>query len=363
MTWYYARDGQQVGAFSEEQFRELIANTTIQSTTLVWEARLPNWIPLSQVPPDVWAPVPPSEPAGAPPLITPEPRCANCSGTFPAENLVRIEGALICPNCKPIVLHRIKEGAAALHTTTDPDELVRTVIDQGRGIDVGRCISKAWEVMKANFGAMVGVPLLVFLVMGAGGMVPFIGSCISLVITGPLMGGLYLYLLKQIRGQGATIGDAFSGFSRNFVQLMLASLVTSLLAYLPLLPFGIYFFARNIGRGAPDFGVLDGVLLGVGILTLMYLAIAWMFTVPLVVDKGMHFWPAMQVSRRVVNHQFGSFLLLILVSIAISLAGMLALCVGLLVAMPLIFTAYACAYEQLFGASELSFTVPAVSHA
>jgi uncharacterized membrane protein len=367
MTWYYAAEGKQIGPFTEEQFRGLIAGGTIQPTTLVWEARLPNWLPLSQLPPEILsvpATPPGMPPFGLPPLTTPATRCANCGGTFPLENLVQIEGALICPNCKPIVLHRIKEGGGALHTPIDPDELVRHILDTGRTIEVGRCLSRAWAVMKANFGPMVGVPLLVFVVMAAGGVIPFIGSCISLAISGPLMGGLYWYLLKQIRGQAPTIGDAFSGFSKNFAQLLLGYVVPALLAYLPLLPFGIFFFARNIRRGGagPDFTLLDGVLLVVGVVGLMYLAIAWMYSLPLIVDKGMNFWPAMQVSRRVVNHRLGPLFLLILLTIAIALAGVLACGVGLLVALPLIFTISMCAYEDLFGGAEAPAAVPVSSH-
>ena len=368
MTWHYAADGKQIGPFSEEQFRALIASGTIQPATLVWEARLPNWIPLAQVPPEILPPAaasasPGAPPAGLPPLTASAP-CANCGGTFSTENLLLIEGVVVCPNCKPIVLHRIKEGAGALHATADPDEMVRHILDTGRTIDVGRCLSRAWAVLKANFWPMIGVTLLVFLVMGAGGLVPFIGSCISLAISGPLMGGLYFYLLKQVRGEAATVGDAFSGFSKNYSQLLFGYVVPALFAYLPLLPFGIYFVAHyiNNGRRGPNFGVVDGVLVGVGVLALIYLALVWMYTLPLIVDKGLGFWPAMGVSRRVVNHRFGPVLLLMLVSMAIALAGALACLVGLLVALPLTFTMTMCAYEDLFGAAEQPATAPPVSH-
>jgi hypothetical protein len=350
MTWYYAADAQQVGPFSDEQFRDLITKGTVQSTTLVWQAKLPNWIPLAQVPPGVLPPAPRADPA-LPPLAAPLPRCSNCGGQFSTDNLVWIESALVCANCKPIVLHRIKEGAHPLGTAQTVEELVHRTNSECRTVQVGDCISRAWELFKANLGPIVGTSLLVMVAMGAGGAVPFIGSCISLVITGPLMGGLYLYYLKQYRGQPATTGDAFSGFTNNFRQLMLVSIVSSVLAYLPLLPVGIYFVAHNANRGANNFqfGAIDFILAGVGVVAMIYLFLAWLFALPLVIDKKLNFWPAMEVSRRVATRRIGSVLLLLLASAGVMLLGLLACFVGVLLAAPLVFASYAAAYEQLFG--------------
>src|SRR5687767_9926191 len=112
MIWFYAADGQQAGPYTDEQFRELISTGKVQPTTLVWQQKLPNWIPLAQVPVGILPPAadaPATDPS-QPPVAAALPRCANCGGQFPADNLVQIENALICPNCKPTVLHRIKEG-------------------------------------------------------------------------------------------------------------------------------------------------------------------------------------------------------------------------------------------------------------
>ena len=364
MNWFYANAGQQVGPIEDDEFARLTREGIIQPATLVWREGMANWEPLAKVRP---APVPPPVALGgaaAPPIASPEPRCSNCGGIFPADDLMLIEGVMVCPNCKPIVLQRIKEGVGALRSPVDPDELVRHILDSGRTIDVGRCVGRAWQAMKANFGAMIGVPLLVMFVMAAGGVLPFIGSCISLLISGPLMGGLYIYLLKQIRGQGGTIGDAFSGFSNNFGQLLLGYVVPALLAYLPLIPFGIVLFMHNLKSAGPGpaFGAMDIVLLVIGLPVTIYLALVWMFCLPLIVDKHLNFWKAMSVSRRVTNHHFGPVLLLMLTCIGIGLAGMLALCVGLVVAIPLTFTICICAYDDLFGAAEAQAAIPTAAH-
>ena len=80
-----------------------------------------------------------------------------------------------------------------------------------------------------------------------------------MLVWGPLMGGLLFYFLKKIRREATTVETAFCGFSQRFLHLFLAGFVTSLLIWL---------------------GFVCLVLPGI------YLLVAWMFTLPLVVDKG-----------------------------------------------------------------------------
>lgn len=353
MTWFHAAGGQQAGPFTDAQFADLVASGTIQPSTLVWQEKLPNWIPLSQVPREMLPPIPatPGNNPAAPPTAAPL-RCSNCGGQFTSDNLVQIENALVCPNCKPVVLNRIKEGINPLSKAVTPDEIVYRVDSENRRIDIGRVFSTAWDVYKSNFWPTIGVTVVVFVVMMAGGALPFIGSCVSLVISGPLMGGLYTYYLKSVRGEDASMGDGFSGFTRNFMQLMLAYVVPSLLAYVPLIPFGIYFVARNFEgfeSGDIDFGVVDGMLLGVGLIAFLFFVVAWIFVIPLVVDKGVNFWEAMGISRRVVMKRAGSVILLGIAMMGLGFLGVLACIIGLVFVAPLIVGAYIVAYDDLFG--------------
>lgn len=148
------------------------------------------------------------------------------------------------------------------------------------------------------------------------------------------------------------MGDGFSGFTRNFMQLMLAYVVPSLLAYVPLIPFGIYFVARNFEgfeSGDIDFGVVDGMLLGVGLIAFLFFVVAWIFVIPLVVDKGVNFWEAMGISRRVVMKRAGSVILLGIAMMGLGFLGVLACIIGLVFVAPLIVGAYIVAYDDLFG--------------
>jgi len=81
--------------------------------------------------------------------------------------------------------------------------------------------------------------------------------------------------LKRIRGQAASVGDVFAGFSLALLQLLLAGLVSGILSTIA--------FACCL--------LLPG----------LYLFVAWIFSVPLVADKGLEFWSAMELSRKIVT--------------------------------------------------------------
>ena len=91
----------------------------------------------------------------------------------------------------------------------------------------------------------------------------------------------------------------------------------------------------------------------VGVLLILppaiYLGVSWVFSPLLIVDKGLDFWPAMELSRKVAAKQFFGVFGLLLICGLIAMGGALALCVGLFFAVPVAFGAIAAAYDDLFG--------------
>lgn len=86
----------------------------------------------------------------------------------------------------------------------------------------------------------------------------------------------------------------------------------------------------------------------------IYLSIAYIFTLPLIADKGMDVWEAMELSRKTVTkHWFKVFGLFLLLSIIMTL-GALALGIGLIWAVPLLFvTLYGLLYPLIFDGVEV----------
>ena len=81
---------------------------------------------------------------------------------------------------------------------------------------------------------------------------------------------------------------------------------------------------------------------------MIYLRINWAFTLPLIIDQQMDFWPAMQASwKRVGQHWWSVFGLALLVWL-ISVAGLLVCCVGVLFTAPIGVSAMMYGYETLF---------------
>jgi hypothetical protein len=209
----------------------------------------------------------------------------------------------------------------------DPEVLAAQILARDYTIDIGRCIGRGWELVKTDFWLLVGASFLVFVVLGGLGLIPILGAIAGFIIQGAMMGGLYLLFLKRIRGQTATIGDAFSGFSLAFVQLMLAHIVVTLLSGL---------------------GIILCILPGI------YLSVAWAFVLPLVIDKKLEFWPAMELSRKAVTHHWWTFFGLFVVAGLIIIAGVLCCVVGIFVAWPICIASLAYAYEDIFGAQSAS---------
>jgi len=124
------------------------------------------------------------------------------------------------------------------------------------------------------------------------------GGIVYGVIRGVFYGGLYLVFLKRIRNQPASVGDAFAGFKLDFAQLLLAGFVSSLLSGLGFL-----------------FCIMPGI----------YLLVAWTFSVPLVADKRLEFWSAMELSRKIVTRVwFPMFGLMVIAFVPLILVNVIA---------------------------------------
>jgi hypothetical protein len=228
-------------------------------------------------------------------------------------------------------------------------------------LDIGGCIGNAWELLKNNFGLLFGgvaVFLLIQLGLGGLGQIPFVGlvfSLASIIVSGPLMGGVYSFVLKTIRRQPAEVGDIFAGFRLAFGQLLLGYLVMVILTCLAALPgvlimaFPIYLMVHHHTVEAGPFLL---ALLGfvVAMIPAIYLSTGWVFSLPLIIDKQMEFWPAMRASRRMVGKHWWLVFGLMVVCGLIYFAGFLACCVGLFVAAPIMFGAMMYAYESIFSA-------------
>lgn len=197
----------------------------------------------------------------------------------------------------------------------NPDALVAEVLARHPVIDAGACFSRAWTLVSNRFWLSVGVGLVGALLTN----VPF--------LYGVAYAGMFWFFLRCIRGESAKFEDLFAPFSVAFLQTFLAGLVASLLASL---------------------GFMLCIIPGLVLMAL------WTFTWPLLMDKRLEFWPAMEVSRKVLWPNIWGVLWLWVLSFLIMCLGLLCCYVGVFVAFPLVIAAQAYAYEDFFGRKPVS---------
>lgn len=273
-------------------------------------------------------------------------------GRLNAQSQARLEGE---SEWKPLsvfpefadALRSVPAPDAPLTGTTADPVPVEVILGRNYELDIGSCIARAWDLVRQNFWPVIGVSLLILIItitinqviglasgpafktmilqhrFSPGGMSIIIGtSMLGTPIYTLLTAGLFKYYLKLIRAEGPTIADAFAGFSPMAGQLILLGFVNGLLT---------------------SIGYLMCIIPGI------YLTISWIFALPLVIDRRLPFWDAMELSRKMVGrHWFITFAFVLVIGL-LAACGILACCVGIFVTMPIASVALLYAYEDIFG--------------
>jgi hypothetical protein len=250
------------------------------------------------------------------------------------------------------------------HPVAGPSAGWNPFTEQDYDLDIAGCLSRGFQAVTANPVPLIGgagLYLLIIFTISLLSAIPFIGllfSAVNFVIGGPMVGGVFYLALAPIRHREPRIEDVFHGIRNSFLNLFLGNLVVGILSGLCLIPAfivgAILLLPSTINNQPPNLMAV-GITGGVGLLCLLpmiFLSICWIFTLPLIVDRSMDFWPAMQTSmRRVRKHWWMVFGLLILASL-INMVGMMFCCVGLFFTTPVTMVAMMCAYECIFGQSQ-----------
>jgi hypothetical protein len=190
-------------------------------------------------------------------------------------------------------LSELSEFADALRTQVGaPPSTGRTisanqVLAREPDLSIGECLGAGWKFFASDAAFVFAAVLVVGVLNLVMAFTPVIGGIVHLLLSGVLMGGLYLACLRRMRGEPAAVGDVFAGFKLCFVQLMLAGALTTILTQIGFM-----------------FCIVPGI----------FLTVVWVFALPLVADKRLEFWSAMELSRKAVTRVwFKMFWLLVIV--------------------------------------------------
>ncbi|WP_226664417.1 DUF975 family protein [Microbulbifer aggregans] len=210
-------------------------------------------------------------------------------------------------------------------------------------VAIGNTISEAWQRTGGNKGtvwlgvllymlATIAISFIAAMITGqsltdpssGGGLAGIVSNIIVFAATAPLSAGMLMIGIKIARDEQVSGTEVFAHFDK-----MLPLAIAMVLMYL-LLTLGFLLL------------ILPGI----------YLAIAYLMMTPLIVDKNMGPWQALETSRKAVTkHWFPIFGFVIVLSL-IYMAGGLALLIGLIWAVPLASIAYGVLYRNMFGGHE-----------
>lgn len=319
-SWYYSKGTQQNGPVPMEDLVRLIGTGTVAPTDLVWREGMTDWLPAAQVPELAPPPAAASEavrppiPAGGQPL---NPYQAPASSWVEAQPAA---GEEIIPGSDPI--------------------------------DPMACLKRAWELTKRHFGLLIGAGLIYGILSGG------FDAATSAAL------GLNTQAELEAESEFGLASQASVPTGLALLQWVLSSLVDLFLGL------GLARIGLNLVSGkAADISMLFGegrklvpmvaasimyyAMVVVGLILLIvpgiYLALRFSQFGVAIVDKDMGAIESLQYSARLTEgnkmNLFGLYVLCILVV----LAGILALLVGLLAALPVVYLAPYVAYRWLQG--------------
>ena len=208
--------------------------------------------------------------------------------------------------------------------------------------NIGDLLSESWNLVKGTKGIIIGGFLVFYVVMmiatfilGAvvgifsalseSMMAAIVGqilvSLLASALSYPFMAGINMVGIRRAAGQPISFNEIFNHFGR-IVPLIITALVMMVLVYL---------------------GMILLILPGI------YLAVAYMLAIPLVVERGLSPWQALEASRKAISQHWFKVFGLFLVLGLITMVSAIPLGIGLVWSIPLFVVAMGVLYRTIFG--------------
>jgi len=171
----------------------------------------------------------------------------------------------------------------------------------------------------------------------------------QLVIIGPLSFGLYYVYLVAARGGRVEVSDLFLPLQRAFGTCVLTNALLSLVLVVASLPLAVAIMIGLVGQSA-------GFLAASSVLALLplFLALRFLFVPYIIVEEDVGALEALQRSWQRTGPIFGQLTVFAALAIAIALAGLALLFVGVIVSVMWCGLALAILYDDLSEVAEPS---------
>lgn len=317
---FISRAGKQLGEFNEQEVSEGLTSGRFFPEDLAWKQGMADWQPL---------------------------------GTFP------------------------EFGGSALSETDRlrpilPGAPVEYRVASGK-VDIGLCLSRAWESYKRHFGLCLLGAIVFFAIsivlqvpvsliqmglesakgkadmaglMLIGGIIMLFFYALTSAVSMILNGGLIYFYVNTLRS-APKIRDLFAGFvPPNWWRIFLAGIIWTLVliagALVIILP-GALLLASVKSQAAIYVPAVICVLVA------FYFSIAVTYAFPLIIDRRLGAIEGLLTSFKTVHRQWWQVFALFLIVALLMIAGILVCCIGVVFALPLGYLLLAEGYRQLFG--------------
>lgn len=206
---------------------------------------------------------------------------------------------------------------------------------------IGAVLSEAWQKTSGVKGPLWGAGFVVFLAM----MVVIMVMAILSRALGLETGGIALGAALQL-----TFTVALYPFMAGLLMIGIRRSVG-----LPVnwrMAFGYFSYLLPVVGAALLMMIMNCLGFALLILPGIYLSLAYTLTIPLVVDKGMGPWQAMEASRRAIHRHWFKVFGLYLAMGLICFLSMIPLGLGLIWTIPMFIMVGGILYREIFGVSE-----------
>lgn len=220
---------------------------------------------------------------------------------------------------------------------------IAEALNRGYDFRIGDVIGESWRLVKGTKGIIFGGLVIFYVVMfvatsvlgaifGAIGLLSeaslsailvgqFVISVLASALTYPFLAGVNMVGIRRAANQPVSFNEVFSGLGL-FVPLLITAVVMTVLVYI---------------------GSLLLLLPGI------YLGVAYMLAMPLVIERGLSPWQALETSRKAISqHWFKVFGLFLVLGLIMALS-MIPLGIGLIWSMPLFIISMGVLYRTIFG--------------
>lgn len=219
-------------------------------------------------------------------------------------------------------------------------------------VSIGECFSEGWERFKPYFWLSLGINIIYFIIVFAGGYIPIVGYLFSLLVAPVFQMGLYLYYLNVARNSNPRIEDLFAGFNRygTIIGMQFLYLGVMLVGMLPSIIYGFSAFMAlyNEEIGPENFPWTVFLVFFLNAILLIFgLVRYWMTYFVIMDDPRRGLFDALQRSADITKFNSHNVILLAIASWFILLALFIALIIPAFIFGPFVFVAFGRMYEKL----------------